>query len=101
MAFYAGFTRQLFETSKRWLSWLPGGLAVGTIISTAGFAAVSGASVATAAVFARVAIPELLSNGYSKRLSAGVVAAGGTLATLIPPSAILVIYAILGGAKCR
>ena len=95
LAFHAGFTRQLFEASKRWLGWLPGGLAVGTIISTAGFAAVSGASVATAAVFARVAIPELLANGYTKRISAGVVAAGGTLATLIPPSAILVIYAIL------
>lgn len=95
LAFYAGFTKQLFEMAKRWLGWLPGGLAVGTVMSTAGFAAVSGASVATAAVFARVAIPEMLNSGYSKRLSAGVVAAGGTLATLIPPSAILVIYAIL------
>ncbi len=95
LAFYAGLTRQLFEASKRWLGWLPGGMAVGTIFATAGFAAVSGASVATAAVFARVAIPEMLAEGYSKRLSAAVVAAGGTLASLIPPSAILVIYAIL------
>ncbi|GGE91077.1 TRAP transporter large permease [Stappia taiwanensis] len=95
LAFYAGFTRQLFEAAKRWLGWLPGGMAVGTVFATAGFAAVSGASVATAAVFARVAIPEMLAVGYSKRLSAAVVAAGGTLASLIPPSAILVIYAIL------
>ncbi|WP_269583686.1 TRAP transporter large permease [Roseibium sp. Sym1] len=95
LAFYAGFTKQLFEAAKRWLGWLPGGMAVGTVFSTAGFAAVSGASVATAAVFARVAIPEMLEAGYSKRLSAAVVAAGGTLASLIPPSAILVIYAIL------
>lgn len=95
LAFYAGFTKQLFEAAKRWLGWLPGGMAVGTVFATAGFAAVSGASVATAAVFARVAIPEMLSAGYSKRLSAAVVAAGGTLASLIPPSAILVIYAIL------
>lgn len=95
LAFYAGFTKQLFEAAKRWLGWLPGGMAVGTVFSTAGFAAVSGASVATAAVFARVAIPEMLAAGYSKRLSAAVVAAGGTLASLIPPSAILVIYAIL------
>ncbi|MEI2386326.1 TRAP transporter large permease [Breoghania sp. JC706] len=95
LAFYAGLTRQLFEASKRWLGWMPGGMAVGTIFATAGFAAVSGASVATAAVFARVAIPEMLAVGYSKRLSAAVVAAGGTLASLIPPSAILVIYAIL------
>ncbi|MEJ8473608.1 TRAP transporter large permease [Roseibium algae] len=95
LAFYAGFTKQLFEASKRWLGWMPGGMAVGTVFATAGFAAVSGASVATAAVFARVAIPEMLAAGYSKRLSSAVVAAGGTLASLIPPSAILVIYAIL------
>jgi tripartite ATP-independent transporter DctM subunit len=95
LAFYAGFTKQLFEAAKRWLGWMPGGMAVGTVFSTAGFAAVSGASVATAAVFARVAIPEMLKEGYSPRLSAAVVAAGGTLASLIPPSAILVIYAIL------
>lgn len=95
LAFYAGFTKHLFEASKRWLGWVPGGMAVGTIFATAGFAAVSGASVATAAVFARVAIPEMLAAGYSKRLSAAVVAAGGTLASLIPPSTILVIYAIL------
>ena len=95
LAFYAGFTKQLFEAAKRWLGWMPGGMAVGTVFATAGFAAVSGASVATAAVFSRVAIPEMLAAGYSKRLSAAVVAAGGTLASLIPPSAILVIYAIL------
>jgi TRAP-type uncharacterized transport system fused permease subunit len=68
---------------------------VSTIFATAGFAAVSGASVATAAVFARIAIPEMLKIGYDKRFAAGVVAAGGTLASLIPPSAILVIYAII------
>lgn len=95
LAFYAGLTKQLFEAAKRWLGWMPGGMAVGTVFATAGFAAVSGASVATAAVFARVAIPEMLAAGYSKRLAAAVVAAGGTLASLIPPSAILVIYAIL------
>ncbi|MHA1529880.1 MAG: TRAP transporter large permease, partial [Alphaproteobacteria bacterium] len=71
------------------------GLAVATVFATAGFAAVSGASTATAAVFSRVAIPEMLANKYDKRLAAGVVAAAGTLATLIPPSAILVIYAII------
>lgn len=95
LAYYAGLTKHLFEAAKRWLGWLPGGMAVGTVFATAGFAAVSGASTATAAVFARVAIPEMLEAGYSKRLAAAVVAAGGTLASLIPPSAILVIYAIL------
>ncbi|MEL6233155.1 MAG: TRAP transporter large permease [Pseudomonadota bacterium] len=95
LAYYAGLTRALFEAAKRWVAWLPGGLAVSTVFATAGFAAVSGASVATAAVFARIAIPEMLKIGYDKRFAAGVVAAGGTLASLIPPSAILVIYAII------
>ncbi|WP_375257151.1 TRAP transporter large permease [Citreimonas sp.] len=95
LAYYAGLTRALFEAAKRWIAWVPGGLAVSTVFATAGFAAVSGASVATAAVFARIAIPEMLKVGYDKRFAAGVVAAGGTLASLIPPSAILVIYAII------
>ncbi len=95
LAYYAGLTQALFEAAKRWIAWVPGGLAVSTIFATAGFAAVSGASVATAAVFARIAIPEMLKIGYDKKFAAGVVAAGGTLASLIPPSAILVIYAII------
>ncbi|MCF8481600.1 MAG: TRAP transporter large permease [Rhodospirillum sp.] len=95
LAYYAGLTQAIFEAAKRWLGWLPGGLGVATVFATAGFAAVSGASVATAAVFARVAIPEMLREGYDRRFAAGVVAAGGTLASLIPPSAILVIYAII------
>jgi tripartite ATP-independent transporter DctM subunit len=95
LAYYAGLTKALFEAAKRWVGWLPGGLGVATVFATAGFAAVSGASVATSAVFARIAIPEMLRLGYDKRFAAGVVAAGGTLASLIPPSAILVIYAII------
>jgi len=95
LAYYAGLTKALFEAAKRWVGWLPGGLAVSSVFATAGFSAVSGASVATAAVFARIAIPEMLKVGYDKRFAAGVVAAGGTLASLIPPSAILVIYAII------
>ena len=95
LAYYAGLTKALFEAAKRWIAWVPGGLAVSTVFATAGFAAVSGASVATSAVFARIAIPEMLRIGYNKQFAAGVVAAGGTLASLIPPSAILVIYAII------
>ena len=95
LAFHAGMTAKLFDAARKWIGWLPGGLAVATVMAQAGFAAVSGASTATAAVFSRVAIPEMLANGYDKKLAAGVVAAGGTLATLIPPSAILVIYALI------
>lgn len=95
LAYYAGLTKALFEAAKRWVGWMPGGLGVSTVFATAGFAAVSGASVATSAVFARIAIPEMLANGYDKKFAAGVVACAGTLASLIPPSAILVIYAII------
>ncbi|MFN3260807.1 MAG: TRAP transporter large permease [Pikeienuella sp.] len=95
LAYYAGLTAYLFEAAKRWLGWMPGGLGIATVFATAGFAAVSGASVATSAVFARIAIPEMQKLGYDNRFAAGVVAASGTLASLIPPSAILVIYAII------
>lgn len=95
LAYHAGMTAALFDAARKWIGWVPGGLAVATVFATAGFAAVSGASTATSAVFSRVAIPEMLRYGYDRRLAAGVVAAGGTLATLIPPSAIIVIYAII------
>jgi len=95
IAYHAGLTHALFNAAKAWFGWVPGGLAVASVFATAGFAAVSGASTATAAVFSRVAIPHMLEHGYDRKLAAGVVAAGGTLASLIPPSAILVIYAII------
>ncbi|MEQ8508121.1 MAG: TRAP transporter large permease [Rhodospirillaceae bacterium] len=95
LAFHAGLTQKAFAAARAWAGRLPGGLAVATVFATAGFAAVSGASTATAAVFTRVSVPEMLKAGYDPRLAAGVVAAGGTLASLIPPSAILVLYGII------
>ena len=83
LAYYAKLTTALFEAAKRWIAWVPGGLAVSTVFATAGFAAVSGASVATAAVFARIAIPEMLKIGYNKQFAAGVVAAGGKVPIVI------------------
>ncbi|MEZ5853907.1 MAG: TRAP transporter large permease [Hyphomicrobiaceae bacterium] len=95
LAFHAGITQSLFDAARKWLGWMPGGLAVASVFANAGFAAVSGASTATAAVFSRIAIPEMLKAGYDKRLAAGVVAVAGTLASLIPPSALMVVYAII------
>jgi tripartite ATP-independent transporter DctM subunit len=95
LAYHAGMTQTLFDACKKWLGWLPGGLAVSSIFAVAGFSAVSGASTAAAAVFARVAVPEMLKAGYDRRLAAGAVAAGATLDSLIPPSAIMVVYAII------
>ena len=95
LAYHARITQGLFRCMQLWFGSLPGGLAIATVFAAAAFGAVSGASTATAAVFSRVAIPEMLRYRYSPALAAGVVAAGGTLASLIPPSGILVIYAII------
>ena len=95
LAHFAGITQSAFEAARRWFGWLPGGLASATILSVAGFGAVSGSSAAAAAVFARVAIPEMLKAGYSKALASGSVAAGSILDSLIPPSTLLVVYAII------
>ena len=94
-AYFAGFTRDIFHTAREWVGHLPGGLAIATTFGCAGFAACTGASVASAAVMGKVAIPEMQRYGYQDRLAAGAVAAGGTLATLIPPSVPLVIFGII------
>jgi len=94
-AFYAGLTDDIFFTARQWIGHLPGGLAIATVFGCAGFAACTGASTASAAIMGRVAIPEMTKYGYHPRLAAGVVAASGTLASLIPPSVILVIYGII------
>jgi len=91
-AFYAGITRDLYWAARQWFGHLPGGLAIATIIGSAGFAAACGASTAAAAVMGRVALPELKKYGYDDKVSTGCVAAGGTMATMIPPSVLMVIY---------
>ncbi|WP_458792738.1 TRAP transporter large permease [Yoonia sp. MH D7] len=88
----SGMVQGAYRAARAWIGWMPGGLAVATVLAAGGFGAVSGASQATAAVFARVAIPELLKFKYNPSVSAAAVAASGTLASLIPPSAALVIY---------
>jgi tripartite ATP-independent transporter DctM subunit len=95
LAHQAGIVKGAYSCARAWLGWLPGGLGIATVFAAAGFAAVSGASTATAAVFSRIAIPELLRYKYQPSLAAAVVAAGGTLASLIPPSAIMVVYGII------
>jgi tripartite ATP-independent transporter DctM subunit len=94
-AYFAGLTRDVFQTARQWFGHLPGGLAIATTYGCAGFAACTGSSVASAAVMGKMAIPEMTKSGYNPRLAAGSVAAGGTIATLIPPSVPLVIYGII------
>jgi tripartite ATP-independent transporter DctM subunit len=90
----SGISASLFRAARVWFSGLPGGLAVATNIASAGFAAACGSSIAAAAAMARIAVPEMLKHGYDKALATGVVASAGTLAALIPPSILFVLYGI-------
>jgi tripartite ATP-independent transporter DctM subunit len=94
-AYHAGITRDLYFAARQWLGHLPGGLAIATIVGCAGFAAACGASTASAAVMGRVALPELKKYGYDDKVATGCVAAGGTLAIMIPPSVLMVIYGFI------
>ena len=91
----AGLSEALFRSANAWLGQRRGGIAMATIGGSAGFGAIAGSSLATAATMARVALPEMRRYGYSGALATGSIAAGGTLGILIPPSIVLVIYALL------
>jgi tripartite ATP-independent transporter DctM subunit len=90
----SGIGAALYRAAHAWFGRLPGGLAVATNWACAGFGAVSGSSIAAAAVMARLALPEMLRHRYDKGLASGVCASGGTLDALIPPSILFVIYGI-------
>lgn len=90
----AGLTRGLFQAARIFLNRIPGGLASSTVVASALFAAASGSSVATAASFSRIAIPEMLDTRYDKGLACGAVAVSGTLGALIPPSILMILFGI-------
>ena len=90
----SGISTSLFRAARVWFGGMPGGLAVATNMACAGFAAACGSSVAAAAAMARIAVPEMLRAGYDKAMATGVVASAGTLAALIPPSILFVLYGI-------
>lgn len=90
----AGISTRLFHAAQLFLGRRRGGLAMATIVACGGFGAICGSSVATAATMARVALPPMRQLGYDDRLSTAVLAAGGTLGILIPPSIIMIIYAV-------
>jgi len=91
----AGLSRDLYRLAYALVGHYPGGLAMSTIGGCAGFGAICGSSVATAATMTRVALPEMLERGYRPSLATGCIAAGGTLGMLIPPSVIMVLYGVL------
>jgi C4-dicarboxylate transporter, DctM subunit len=91
----AGMSQELFRAAYTCIGHLRGGLAMATVCACAGFGAICGSSIATAATMAKVAYPAMSGLGYSDRLSTGAIAGGGTLGILIPPSTIMVIYGVL------
>lgn len=91
----AGLSQDLFRAANAWLGWMRGGVAMSAIAACAGFGAVCGSSLATASTMGQVALPELKRYKYSGSLATGTLAAGGVLGILIPPSVVLVIYAII------
>ncbi|PRD65674.1 TRAP transporter large permease [Malikia granosa] len=94
-ATHGGLSRALFKAGNAFIGHWKGGMAMAAVTSCAGFGAICGSSLATAATMGQVALPEMTKHGYSQRFAAAVIAAGGTLGILIPPSVPLVIYAIL------
>jgi C4-dicarboxylate transporter, DctM subunit len=91
----SGMSRELFRAANAFLGHLRGGLGIATIAACGGFAAICGSSVATAATFSRVAYPEMRRHGYPQSFSTGVIAAGGTLGIMIPPSTVFAVYGLI------
>lgn len=91
----AGISNDIYRVANAVLGGVKGGLAYATVVGCAGFGAVSGSSIATAATFGRIALPEMAKNNYAASLASGTVAAGGTLGALVPPSGAIILFALL------
>ncbi|MFC0280256.1 TRAP transporter large permease [Falsigemmobacter intermedius] len=96
--YHARLTEGLFHAARVWMSGLPGGLAVASVFGCGGFASVTGSSVACSAAMGKIAVPEMTRYGYDKGLATGSVAAGGTIGALIPPSLIMILFAVIAQA---
>jgi tripartite ATP-independent transporter DctM subunit len=95
IAFNAGIAKRLYDTGYKFIGHIPGGLAMATVAGATAFGTVTGSAIATAATFGSVAYPEMERYGYGKSLSTGIIAVGGTLGSLIPPSVTLIVYGII------
>jgi len=95
LGYHCGLSEDLYYGAHKWVGDLPGGLAIATVIGCCGFAAVCGSTLATAATMGMVALPEMKKYNYDSALATGVVASGGSLGILIPPSSIFIIYGLL------
>ncbi len=94
VSYHARITESLFTAAQLWLGRLPGGLGIATVAGAAGFSAVTGSSLAAAAAMGRIAVPEMARHGYRPGFAAGIVAAAGTIGSMIPPSIIMILYGI-------
>ena len=99
VALYAGIATRIYDAAAVWLRPLRGGAAMASVLGCAGFAALSGASVACAATMGRICVPEMLRIGYDPRLAASSVAVGGTLGALIPPSIPFIVYGLISDSS--
>lgn len=95
ICYHARLTQGLFNAAQVWLSRLPGGLAIASVFGCAGFAAVTGSSIACSAAMGKIAVPEMVRNRYSPELACGSVAAAGTIGALIPPSILMILFGII------
>ena len=95
ISYHTHLTRGMFNAARVWMSAVPGGLAIASIFGSAGFAAVSGSSLACSAAMGRIAIPEMIKHKYHPELATGTVAVAGTIGALIPPSIILILYGVI------
>ncbi|MBU2548205.1 MAG: TRAP transporter large permease subunit [Proteobacteria bacterium] len=92
---HSGIAEELYDMMYKWMGRIAGGLAIGTIVICAIFAAMAGISGVATITMGLIALPSMLSRGYSKRMAVGCISAGGTLGILIPPSVIMILYAFL------
>lgn len=94
VCYHAKITTRIYYAARVWLTRLPGGIAIASIIGCGGFSAITGSSLACASTMGRICCPEMVRAGYDQRLATGSVAAGGTLGSLIPPSVLFIIYGV-------
>ncbi|MFH0913803.1 MAG: TRAP transporter large permease subunit, partial [Chloroflexota bacterium] len=94
-AYYAGLSRDIFHATRQWFGHFPGGLAIASVFGCAAFGAVCGSSTAATVVMGKVAIPEMRRYNYDPKLATAAVAASGTMASMIPPSIVMVIYGVI------
>ena len=95
VCYHAQLTQGLFRAARVWMSGVPGGLAIAAVFGSAGFAAVTGSSIACSAAMGRIAVPEMMRHRYDAQLATGTVAAAGTIGALIPPSILMILYGVI------